>query len=437
MESRSNPCRLGPDTRRLVEAGDFNVELFDEELEQGTNSLVITATDTLSETASTTVAVNYDRTQPWPLPYQTNWASGIQSQSQVVDGKWEVQGSGLRTVQIGYDRLVAIGDIGWKDYEVTVPITLHSIDPAGYAPPSYGPGIGLIMRWAGNTDDPVPGQQPKEGWWPLGAIGWFRWQQSWPTPRLQIFGNQDALLAETSGKIPVIGETYVFKMRVETTPAGPQYKLKVWRQSVIEPVDWDLVGIGSPDDPASGSLVLLSHHIDATFGNVHVVRLGAEPLPSTILSDDFNRCNLNPGQWSFINPVAGGDATLAIDNPFTDNAWLTITVPAGSDHDLLPNNNRAPRIMQPANDTDFEVEAKFESGVDTRYQMQGILVEESPGKFLRFEYHSDGVGTIAYTASLDGAIRTVLHQANLGLSGIAPLYMRIKRAGHRWIQSFL
>jgi len=430
------PLSIGPDTRRLLEAGDFNIELFDEELAQGNNTLVITATDTLNETTSTTVAVNYDRTHPWPLPYQTNWASGIQSQSQVVDGDWEVQGGGLRTVQIGYDRLVAIGDIGWKDYEVTVPITIHSIDPAGYAPPSYGPGIGLIMRWTGNTDDPVPGMQPKEGWWPLGAIGWFRWQQSWPTPRLQIYGNQGAILAEDSGKIPIIGETYIFKMRVETTANGPQYQLKVWLQSVIEPVDWDLSGIGNPNDPANGSLVLMAHHVDATFGNVQVVRVGSEPSPSTIISDDFNSCNLNDDLWNFVNPVDGGDATLTIDSPFTDNAWLTISIPAGSDHDLLPNDNRAPRVMQPANDTDFEVEAKFESGVDSRFQMQGILVEESPSKFLRFEYHSDGIGTKAYIASYEGAVRTVLYQADLGVSGIAPLYMHVKRADHRWIQSY-
>jgi len=430
------PLSIGPDTRRLLEAGDFNVELFDEELEQGTNTLVITATDYISETASTTVAVNYDRTHPWPLPYQTNWASGIQSQSQVVDGIWEVQGGGLRTVQIGYDRLVAIGDIGWKDYEVTVPVTIHSIDSAGYAPPSYGPGIGIIMRWTGNTDDPVPGMQPKEGWWPLGAIGWWRWQESWLTPRLQIYGNQAVILDEDAGKIPTIGETYIFKMRVETTANGPHYQLKVWRQSVIEPVDWDLSGVGSPTDPANGSLVLLAHHVDATFGDVHVVRVGSEPPPSTIVSDDFNRCNLNTGLWSFINPVAGGDATLAISNPFTDNAWLTISVPAGSDHDLVPNDNRAPRVMQPANDTDFAVEAKFESGVDSQFQMQGILVEESPSKFLRFEYHSDGVNTKTYIASFEGIVRTVLYQADLGVSGIAPLYMRIQRAGHRWIQSY-
>ena len=178
------PLSIGPDTRRLLEAGDFNVELFDEELAQGTNTVLITATDTLTETTSTSVTVNYDRTHAWPLPYQTNWASGIQSQGQVVDGKWEVQGNGLHTVQVGYDRLVAIGDIGWKDYEVTVPITINSIDPAGYLPPSYGPGLGLIMRWTGNTDDPVSGMQPKEGWWPLGAIGWFRWQEFLGNPEI-------------------------------------------------------------------------------------------------------------------------------------------------------------------------------------------------------------------------------------------------------------
>ena len=45
-----------------------------------------------------------------------------------------------------------------------------------------------------------------------------------------------------------------------------------------------------------------------------------------------------------------------------------------------------PRLMQPAADMDFEVEAKLESPVSANYQLQGILVEQSPLDLMRVEF---------------------------------------------------
>lgn len=422
---------LGPDTRRLLEAGDFNVELFDTELTHGANQVAITATDTLAETSIANVTVNYYRNNIWPLPYTTNWNSGIQSQSQVVDGKWEVQGGGLRTMQVGYDRLVAIGDIGWKDYEVTVPITINNVNlPSCSMPPSNCPGIGLIMRWTGNSDDPVAGEQPKEGWWPLGAIGWIRWQNTTST-KLQIFGNHDADIASTAWTVPANGETYYFKMRVETTGSGPQYRLKVWSSLVTEPVDWNLTGTGNPNDPASGSIVLIAHHVDATFGNVAVTRLGSLPVPSTIQSDDFRVSSLNTGLWTFVNPK--GDGSYGITGANTADAWLNISVPAGSDHDLLVGDNRAPRVMQSVNDTDFDVEVKFESGLLPMYQMQGIIIQQDANNYARFEFFGDGAGTRIYAARYSNSGKELIANNSFGVGQIHPLYLRILRNGNRWI----
>jgi hypothetical protein len=57
------PLSIGPDTRRLLNQGDFNVELFDNDpdLLTGTNQLLITATNGLSDTSSKTVTLNYAR----------------------------------------------------------------------------------------------------------------------------------------------------------------------------------------------------------------------------------------------------------------------------------------------------------------------------------------------------------------------------------------
>jgi hypothetical protein len=55
--------------------------------------------------------------------------------------------------------------------------------------------------------------------------------------------------------------------------------------------------------------------------------------------------------------------------------------------------------MQAANDTDFEIEVKFDSLVLERYQMQGILVEQDEQNYLRFEFYGDGQNVHLFAAS--------------------------------------
>jgi len=425
---------LGPDTRRLLLPGDFNVELFDGELKHGPNQVVITAKDTLDETTNSTVTVNYYRDKVWPLPYETNWetAASINDQAEVIDGKWvyDSQKGGIRPVEIGYDRMVAIGDMAWKDYEVIAEFNIHAVDESGYDPPSNGPAIGLIFHWNGHTDDPVPDWQPKTGWLPLGAIGWYKWQPN-HTARLAILGNQGTDLAtDLSGRQLLLDTVYYFKMRVESTVGGPVYRLKVWQINETEPAGWDLSGVGALDDPTHGSLVFFAHHVDATFGNFTVTKLGDAPAPSTIQSDDFNEPSLKTGIWTFVNPL--GDGAYSITGVNTPDAWLNISVPAGSDHDLLVGENRAPRVMQSVNDTDFDVEAKFETGLFRRYEMQGIVIHEDDNNYLRIEFLSDGIGTRIYAANLSSQ-KVVYTDVEIGLRSIAPLYMRVSRTGNRWI----
>ena len=65
------------------------------------------------------------------------------------------------------------------------------------------------------------------------------------------------------------------------------------------------------------------------------------------------------------------------------NAWVNIAVPGGSSHDLDSGIN-APHILQTVGVADFEVEIKFESPVTEQYHMQGILVKDDAGPYLRF-----------------------------------------------------
>jgi hypothetical protein len=261
---------IGPDGRRLARAGDFNVDIDVEELDVGSNTVVLTATDTLNNQTVETVTVEYVGGNVWPNPYAIDWSSvgSLQDVVQVVDGLWAAETAGLRTVEIGYDRLVAIGDRVWGDYEVTVPVTVHRVA-------SQEAGVGILLGWTGHTDNPVSGWQPKSGWIPFGAICWFRWYPSEWGNRLEIYGNEGRVLgSDISGWLLESGVDYVFKVRVVTNPGeGSLYSFKVWEAGQPEPSGWTVAGQGRPEDPRDGSLLLLAHRVDATFGDVTVTPL--------------------------------------------------------------------------------------------------------------------------------------------------------------------
>jgi hypothetical protein len=259
---------IGPDGRRLQRKGDFNIDLSSADLINGVNELLITAIDSLDETSNATVSVEYTEGEYWENNYQFQWdtVSNIQNVVQVVDGKWELTANGIRTVETGYDRLIAIGDTSWTNYQIEIPITVHDIE----APISeFGGndfGLGLILRWTGHTDSPpaTAGWQPKSGYLPLGEIGWFNWPES------NISNTQLNFLNTTSeNRNPFTvenGKTYIFKFQVVTTPfVGHSYKMKVWEDGTTEPMDWFLENTRDYTELSFGSLLFVAHHVDANF----------------------------------------------------------------------------------------------------------------------------------------------------------------------------
>lgn len=278
---------VGPDIYRLANIGDFNVDIDRSTLLIGSNSLVITAVDKLGYSTAQVVTVNYYDGNVWPATYSIDWANAgsIQNVAQVVDGEWSLQPAGVRTVDVGYDRLIAVGDISWTDYEITVPFTVYSIDTAGYAYPSNGPGVGVLMRWAGHTDIGVA--QPNVGWRPIGALGWYRWQNP-SSERLMLTGSLGNTLDEDiSGRKLQIGLPYLMKMRVESIIGqGSVYSLKLWEVGQPEPINWELTGFGDLSTPQTGSLMLVAHHADVEFGNVSIVPMGiADPLKGAVIQN--------------------------------------------------------------------------------------------------------------------------------------------------------
>lgn len=152
----------------------------------------------------------------------------------------------------------------------------------------------------------------------------------------------------------------------------------------------------------------------------------------TLSSDDFNQFNLNRNVWTIVDPL--NDASFTLTGTNTTNARISIAVPGGVAHDLYTSGNNAPRILQNASDTDFSVTAKFESAVSSSYQIQGILVEQTPGNFLRFDFYSDGGSTRMYAASINGGVFTQIADLAVGANNIQPLFMRLERSGNDWKQ---
>ena len=497
---------IGPDGRRLLNSGDFNIDIDAADLVPGSNTVEITAIDDDSNTTIEIVTINYSAGNTWPVPYTVDWStlSGIEEVNDVahvVDGKWELTPNGIRTTEPGYDRLIAIGDKTWTNYEILVPVTIHDMPGGG--------GVGVLLRWKGHTDNPVDCGQPKCGWQPLGDIAWYR------PGELEFYegSNTSRSLSE--------GTTYMYRASVNTDISGDtDYKLKVWEQGTAEPPTWDLEKTTGPSDEQQGSLLLITHKADVTFGNVEISagslslnNIGVQlangnteatitwttnqpadsrvdfgpscayedgfqessalttnhsvtltnlspnsvyryqitsstsgntvasqcltfsTFSSGIASDDFCDGTLNP-VWTFYDPLS--DASYSLTGSGTNDSWLELSVPAGTEHQLYTAGIEAANMLQPVNNADFEVEVKFESPVNTQYQEQGILVKESANKFLRFEFYSDNSGqTHIYAQGFNLPSNTsALIDNSIVATGTAPLYMRVERNGNNWSQTY-
>ena len=281
---------VGPDGRRLNDAGDFNVEIDFTDLASGANNVIIEARDQSNNIiTSKTVTVNkYDNI--WPIPYSIDWFSvtQIQDVAQIVDGDWIIDTDGVRSIQPGYDRIIAIGDDTWTDYEVTVPITINDIDEDAFNPLIYpysvGPGIGIILRWHGHVDA-LDGSQPTWGWWETGSSSWYEFLED-GQGGLQggLFLAGDGFYSEDPyGRTLDFGVSYIWKMRVQTIAGvGSLYSSKLWESGQSEPQEWQMAGLvdsKTVEYLENGSFLLIAHHVDGTFGDVSAMPVEDSNIP--------------------------------------------------------------------------------------------------------------------------------------------------------------
>jgi hypothetical protein len=106
------------------------------------------------------------------------------------------------------------------------------------------------------------------------------------------------------------------------------------------------------------------------------------------------------------------------------------SVPAGVSHDPY-DVNRAPRVMQVVDDADFGLVVKFDRLPTERYQIQGLMVEQGPNDWLRFDFYHDGRDLRRYVGVTRAGVTSNQYNKKMSVAG-APLYLRVTRTAPFW-----
>ena len=108
--------------------------------------------------------------------------------------------------------------------------------------------------------------------------------------------------------------------------------------------------------------------------------------------------------WTYADPF--GDVELG----FT-GSQAELSLPQGLRHDLVADDE-VPKLLQAAPDTDFEVEAKWDTAPTEGYHLQGILVQQDADGMLRIETHHDGSSQRLFIARIAAGQASVVHNAS-------------------------
>ncbi|MEZ4515546.1 MAG: DUF1349 domain-containing protein [Chloroflexota bacterium] len=144
-------------------------------------------------------------------------------------------------------------------------------------------------------------------------------------------------------------------------------------------------------------------------------------------SDDFNACSIDP-MWNWVDPTGFASYEMT-------GTEVRMIIPPGENYNLGTGGNYAARLMQPVANTDFVVEAKFDSGPSAQYQYQGILVEQDPSNYIYFQFYSDGSGDVkAYAGSVENNVGKT--RVNKIVNVNQEMALRVRRTGDTWKLDF-
>lgn len=275
------PLATGPDLFRLPGIGEFNVEIDNERLSPGLNTVEVGAEDSFGTSRSGIQDFWFEKRLAAPILHlEASRAFSIYEFGQPVDGDWYLGPHGARCAGMGYDRTLAFGDCTWTDYEILSVVTIHGFhkEHPGY-PAEMGPGVGFLLRWPGHHPD---GNSPSVEWRPCGALGWFRYGRD-KLDQVRDFrlcfnggdtsapGLSGLIVEDCTGFKIAEGRPYFFRMRVKSREGKPAtYRMKVWPVESREPGKWNLQCEGLPCETRCGAILFVCHHTDASIASLQV-----------------------------------------------------------------------------------------------------------------------------------------------------------------------
>jgi hypothetical protein len=235
---------------RIGRHGDFNIELDLAQLRSGPNQVEIVATDRTGYQTHRFVTVRYDGSAQWPFPYTANWASAarIADVAQVVDGLWTIEGTDVRPVEPGYDRVITFGERTWADYEVSAPFTINRLTFD-----TWHQGFGLAVGWQGHAGTDRPRLE-----YPLGMLCFYYRRTPEESYHLWLLASENPFEITHDGRDNYLstGVRYVMKFRSQSIGSGmARYSCKVWPAASTEPAGWAVTA----DWPAhDGSVIIVA-----------------------------------------------------------------------------------------------------------------------------------------------------------------------------------
>ena len=124
--------------------------------------------------------------------------------------------------------------------------------------------------------------------------------------------------------------------------------------------------------------------------------------------------------WRFVDPV--GDSTLSMTG-----SQVQIDLSPANAHDSWSGFDTAPRLVQSAVDTDFDVQVRFDSPLTTDFQSQGLLVRHDDSDFLRIELRKKRNKTRLFVASIEPDSADVLRDRTVYVD--VPMWLAVGRVG--------
>jgi hypothetical protein len=280
----SEGLALGPNDRRLVRPGDFVIDILRERLVEGVNTVEIRAADNRGEVTTALVEITNPVADEPSLPGEIDWSEqALDGLVEVVDGHWKIVDDELviDSESLGYDRLLAVGDQRWTDFDVQFAFTVDEINEDFNVITSTTPGFGMLLRWNGHNESFTPGSQPQQGFRPDGGLT--------PTPYgafpfyaieldednvLEMQGPDGTVMTRDGTHQIVEGRTYNFRAQAQSLPGtgGSVFRAKLWGADEAEP-DWMVhyvAGVAPEAEASSGSVVLVAHEVAITYGDLTI-----------------------------------------------------------------------------------------------------------------------------------------------------------------------